>query len=47
MNWYLLRLGLDEENHQLSKKEMEKREIIRAIWGTLVEFSLLLAIITM
>ena len=24
MNCYLLRLGLDEENHQLSKKEMEK-----------------------
>ena len=26
MNCYSLKLGLDEENHQLSKKEMEKRE---------------------
>ena len=41
MNCYLLRLGLDEKNHQLSKKEMEKREDlpIMCYWLLMREFS--------
>ena len=41
MNCYLLRLGLDEENHQLSKKEMEKGEDLHIMcdWLLMREFS--------